>query len=500
MDYCFRFLMKNQLIRVLSLIAVNIKDIRKFMHSKKIKGRNFSHLYFPLAKLSKNKSIFTDPENGIFVEKYKTVMTSILGKQLAVNTYYANDLIALANTRITLDLLKQFDQLKINFKVNVNEITENERNMALDLAMGEIITTKTTFLENIKSENIQHVQTSVKNFISNSITKQGLKFFEGYFEELKGYIEMANSIITTDENYIGTVSAIKRVIDIEQKVFKLPKDNIGETIEHVIKTTQVSLIIAKELDDFDQNDYEALSVIGLGHDGGKALIPEAIIYKNGRLTQLENDIMKSHVLLSFILASNNQDNLEIEPFVMALHHIKEDNRLPQSYGISKDAHTSFYEYLTPNAQNKLNETFHLTKKYYRLISIADTFEALAASRVYKKPSSIGKALEIMLNDNKKSRFFYPPYLDKFIEIIINKYLPKNMVFRVSDDIIKNYYSTNDLVFENIKQYKKDHMGVVIQTCSKLSRDLSCVIYNRFDQKVERKLSISPYFFLNTTYF
>ena len=40
---------------------------------------------------------------------------------------------------------------------------------------------------------------------------------------------------------------------------------------------------------------------------------------------------------------------------MALHHIKEDKNLPQSYGISKDTHTSFYEYLTPNAQNKLNE-------------------------------------------------------------------------------------------------------------------------------------------------
>ncbi len=494
------FLVKLLHIVVLGLIAVNIKDIRKIMQSKKIKGRNFLHLYFPLAKLSKSKSIFTDLENGIFTDKYKTVMNSILGKQLAVNTYYANDLIALANTRITIDLLKQFDQLKINFKVNIKEITEDERNMALDLAMGEIITTKKAFLESIKSDTIPQVQTSVKSLISNSITKQNLNFFEEYFEELKGYIEMANSVITGDDNYIGTAVAIKRVIDNEQRVFELPKDNIGETIEHVIKATQFSLMIAMELDDFGPDDYETLSVIGLGHDGGKALVPEEIIYKNGRLTQLENDIMKSHVLLSFILASNNQEYLEFEPFVMALHHIKEDQNLPQSYGISKDTHTSFYEYLTPNAQNKLNEMFHLTKKYYRVISIADTFEALTASRVYKKPSSIGKALEIMLNDNKKSRFFYPSYLNKFIEIIINKYLPKHMVFKISDDIIKKYYSPNDLVFENIKQYKKDHMGVIIQTTTDLNSNLIGVIYNRFDQKVERKLSIPPYFFLNTTYF
>ncbi len=482
------------------MIAVNIKDIRKIMQSKKIKGRNFSHLYFPLAKLSKNKSIFKDSEDGIFADKYKTVMTSILGKQLAVNTYFANDLIALANTRITIDLLKQFDYLKINFKVNIKEISENQRNMALDLAMGEIINTKKTFLESIKSDNIPDVQTSVKNFISTSLTKQNLSFFEEYFEELKGYIEMANSVITSEDNYIGTAVAIKRVIDNEQRVFNLPKDDIGETIEHVIKTTQISLMMARELDEFDHSDNEALSIIGLGHDGGKALVPEDIIYKNGRLTQLENDIMKSHVLLSFILASNNQDYLEFEPFVMALHHIKEDKDLPQSYGISKDTHTSFYEYLTPNAQNKLNEMFHLTKKYYRVISIADTFEALTADRVYKKASSIGKSLGIMLNDNKKNRFFYPPYLEKFIKIIIHKYLPKNMVFKLSDTIIKKYYSPSDLVFENIMQYKKDHMGVVIRTSHELNRDLTCVIYNRFDQKVERKLHISPYFFLNKIYF
>ncbi len=470
------------------------------MQSKKITGKNFSHLYFPLAELSKNKSIFLDPENGIFADKYKTVMASILGKQLAVNTYFANDLIALANTRITIDLLKQFDRLKINFKVNFKEITEDERNMALDLAMGEIIATKKKFLENIKSENIPQVQDSVKNFISSAILKQNLDIFEGYFEEIKGFIEMANSIITSDDNYIGTTMAIKRVIENEQRMFKLPKDNIGETMEHVIKTTQISLMIAKELDDFDQSDYEALSIIGLGHDGGKVLIPEEILYKKGRLTQLENDIMKSHVLLSFILASNNQEYLGFEPYVMALHHIKEDKNIPQSYGISKDTHTSFYEYLTPNAQNKLNEMFHLTKKYYRVVSIADTFEALTAPRVYKKPSSLGKALEIMLNDNKKNHFFYPPYLDKFIEIIINKYLPEHMVFTISDEIIEKYYLPNDSVLENIKQYKKDYMGVVIQTSSNFDQDLNCVVYNQFNQTVERKLHISPLIILNSIHF
>ena len=97
--------------------------ILKIMLSQKIKSNNSTYLYFPLAKLGKNKSIFSDPDRGIFAEKYKSVMKAIIGKQLALNTYYANDLIALANTKITIDLLKVFDDLRINFKVNFNEIT-----------------------------------------------------------------------------------------------------------------------------------------------------------------------------------------------------------------------------------------------------------------------------------------------------------------------------------------------------------------------------------------
>lgn len=468
--------------------------------SKEIKGSNFTHLYFPLAKLGKEKSIFLDFDKGIFAENYKPIMQSILGRQLALNTYYANDLIAMANTRITVDLLKVFDRLKINFKVNLDDITEAERNTALDLAMGQIIESKRSFLEKIRAEQVPEIQTSVKNFINNSITKHRFDFFGDSFNELKGYLEMASSVITSDDKYVATAVAIKRVIDSEQRIFNLPKDEIGETVEHVIKTTQISLMIAGQIDDFDQGDCETLSIISLGHDGGKALIPEAIIYKKGRLTQLENDIMKSHVLLSFILASNNQDNLDFEAFVMALHHVKEDKNLPQSYGIFKDTRTSFYEYLTPEAQAKLNEMYHLTKKYYRVISIADTFEAITAERVYKKASSIGKALEIMLNNNKKDHYFYQPYLDQFILFILNKYLPQNRTFKITEEILTTYFSSDDLSLEAKEEFKTKFQGVILKSCANFDSELICIIYQTSNMKFERKLFIPPIFFLKHVYF
>ncbi|MCK5686454.1 hypothetical protein KAJ27_20125, partial [bacterium] len=214
------------------------------IQSQKIKGDDFTHLYFPLAKLGKNKSIFADSDKKIFADKYKSVMESIIGKQLALNTYYANDLIAAANTKITVDLLIIFDNLKINFKVNFNNITEEERNTALDLAMGEIIQSKKQFWEDMQTVKIPQIQTSVKSFISNSVSEQQLDFFDEYYSKLKSFVEMANNVITSEKKYEATAVAIKKTIDTEQKIFNLPENAIGETIEHVIKTTQIALLIA----------------------------------------------------------------------------------------------------------------------------------------------------------------------------------------------------------------------------------------------------------------
>ncbi|HCY84951.1 MAG TPA: hypothetical protein DHV36_07420 [Desulfobacteraceae bacterium] len=468
------------------------------MKSEKIKGDGFTHLYFPLANLGKNASIFADREKGILAEKYKPVMMSIIGKQLALNTYYANDLIATANTRITMALLKTFDQLKINFKVNLEDITDAERNTAMDLAMGEIIRTKREFLESIKRQDIPGIQTSVNRFISESISRHRLDAFSDHYDRIKAYLDMANSVITSQENYVATAAAIKRVIDSEQRIFNLPSDHIGETVEHVVKTTQLSLLLAGELEAFSEADCRTLSIIALGHDGGKALVPESIIYKKGRLTQLENDIMKSHVLLSFVLASNNQENLDIESFSMALHHVKENKDLPQSYGIARGTHTSFYDYLTPDAQARLNELYHGTKKYYRVIGIADTFEAITADRVYKRASSIGKALEIMVAGNKKHKLFYQPYLDVFIRFILNRYLPKNMAFKLSDDIMDAHFK--DITGADRQGFQSSHQGVVVATGHTLDTKVSCIIYRTATMTVERKLFLPPALLLQDIFF
>ncbi|SLM28611.1 HD-GYP domain family protein [Desulfamplus magnetovallimortis] len=456
-------------------------------------------LYFPLGKLSREESIFQDPAKGIFKEKFKSIFTPILGKQLALNTYYQNDLIASANTRITIALLRTFDSLKINFKVNNTDITENEKNHALYDAMSQIIMSKVAFMNSIKDEDVPEIQSSVHTFISQALNQYKINSFQNHFDKVQGYLEFANSVITSEKNYIGTVAALKKIIENEQSLFNLNKNNTGETIQHSMKTAWISLTLATELDDFDEEDYEKLSIICLAHDCGKALIPNEIIYKKGRLTQLESDIMKSHVLFSFILSSNNQINLTFESFVMAMHHIKENKKIPHSYGITPDTYTSFHDYLTPKAQQALKEIEPDTIKFYRLMSIADTFEAITAERVYKKGSSIGKTIEIMQKENRDGEQFHTPYLDALIRLVIKFFLPRHLIFKLSDELIDTYYSDSEFTNMDKKFYQKNYRGVVVEPSSRIDDAVKCVIFNHHNKRVERNLDILPMHLLHQRY-
>ena len=470
------------------------------MHSYSKKENNRTLLYFPLKKMGRHQSIFKDASQGIFNEKYRTIFTPIIGKQLAVHTYYENDLIAPANTRISIELLKIFDELKISFKVNKYAVTDEERNHALDGAMTQLIRSKRDFLNTIKQENIPAIQKSVQSFINHSLTNNQIKAFQDHFQEVLGYLEFAASVITSDKKYIGTAAALKKIVENERRVFELGDDYVGETIEHSIKTSWLSLILAEKLDDFSEQDYKKLSVICLGHDSGKALVPESIIYKNGRLSQLENDIMKSHVLLSYIMMSNNQQFFEFEAFVMALHHTKENKNLPQSYSIAHDVHTSFYEYLTHEARSEFKKIYDSSRKYYRVLAIADTFEAISAERVYKKASSIGKALDIMIRSNERGDFFYKPYLDRFIEMIIKTFLPVYLLFEVTDELMDQCFDNPFSLPEPKETYKKNYKGVIIKSCSRIDDKINCLIYNRISNKVERKILVPPMFFLTRSFF
>lgn len=456
-------------------------------------------LFFPLKGMSRNESIFSDRQKGIFSSKYRPIFRPILNKQLAVNTYYQNDLVAPANARISIDLLKIFDELKINFKVNIRDMTVEERDHAFDAAISRIIALKKRFMDAISEKEKPQIQTTARSFIQKTLRSKTIPLFRDHFNEISGYLQFASDVITREDRYIGVAAALKQVVENEKQMFALPGGETGETIGHIIKTAWLSLILAKELGFLSEKDYQTLSVICIGHDGGKALMPQEIIYKQGRLSQLETDIMKSHVLFSYILASNNQQDLNFESFAMALHHVKENKTLAQSYSIARDTATSFSEYLTDDARKKLDQIYQYTRPFYRIISIADSFEAISAERVYKKASSIGKTLDIMIKCNQSQAFFYPPYLDALIRYVLKTFLPRNLKFNITDEILDTAPGLKPDTESRKKAIKTYYQGVLLEAGHRIDGLLKCVIYDRRNKKIEHRVTLPPMLFLNHMY-
>ena len=464
---------------------------------KKIEDSQF--LYFPLKKLGKDNSIFQDRDKGIFSEEFNGEMQSIINKQLAVHTYYENELIATAGTQISVNLLKKFDALKINFKVMKNETSTTENHELFEHEMAQLINHQNRFFDDFKNGDISRIQHQVHDYISLALSKAPHPWpthIQKKYQHLLPYLEGSCASLTSKKKNVGLTIALNQIIE-NDKCFSNTK-NMGETIAHIIKMSWISLIMAHEIDDFREDEYQTLGLICLGHDTGKAMIPQKILYKRGRLTSLENEIMKSHAFFSFLLASHNQRFLDFESFVMGLHHVKEDNTLPQSYGIFHDTPASFSTYLTSDARTKLDQLYETTIKFYRVINIADTFEAITASRIYKKSSSIGKALEIMVKNNTRNRVLYGPYLNTLIKLLINTILHEGIIFRLTDKIL-DFCLADKTTPEQRSLLKQTHQGVILSSCDHLEQTLECLIVEIKQTKESRPVQLPPMLFLETLF-
>jgi len=106
------------------------------------------------------------------------------------------------------------------------------------------------------------------------------------------------------------------------------------------------------------------------HDIGKIGIPDAILHKNGALTDAEREIMRSHTLIGYEILKDSSSPLVQRGAEIALaHHEKFDG--------------SGYPYGLSGAAIPLSA---------RIVAVADVFDALTSTRSYKLGWSAGQAL------------------------------------------------------------------------------------------------------------
>lgn len=162
------------------------------------------------------------------------------------------------------------------------------------------------------------------------------------------------------------------------------------TFSHTLHVAALSIALAIKVGMSD-HEVREIGLAAILHDLGKFLIPKPIMFKPGRLTEKEFEVMKLHPGFGYNIIVN-------------------DLRLPEHIARPALEHQEMHGG-GGYPQNLKGDEIH---PYSQIVKIADVYEALTAKRPYKDPIPSTKAMQIMRSEVGKS--FNPELLESFSEL------------------------------------------------------------------------------------
>jgi putative two-component system response regulator len=166
----------------------------------------------------------------------------------------------------------------------------------------------------------------------------------------------------------------------------------AETGAHIRRIGLYSEIIARARG-WDASDAEELRMAAPMHDVGKIGIPDHILLKPGSLTSQEFRVIERHTTMGAdILSGSHVPLLRLACQIALTHHERWDGA-GYPHGLSSDE--------IPEAG--------------RIVAIADVYDALVHTRVYRPALSEEQALHIMRRAN--GRQFDPDIFDTFLNVL-----------------------------------------------------------------------------------
>ena len=223
--------------------------------------------------------------------------------------------------------------------------------------------------------------------VARKLYSDSLRFAHEFLEDVKNgtRIDIKQSERFVDE----MIDSVMRNADALVSLSKLRAFD-EYTFTHSINVAVLSLAFGKHL----KLNREAMQVLGssaLFHDVGKALIPEEILNKPGRLTDEEFAVIKSHPAKGHEIMKKQ---VGIDKRILrgiAEHHEKiNGNGYPRRLSGDKIGLMG------------------------KLISLADVYDALASRRVYKTSYNHDMVRAIIMQD--RGTHFDPRLVDAFLEV------------------------------------------------------------------------------------
>lgn len=211
-------------------------------------------------------------------------------------------------------------------------------------------------------------------------------------DEKKLLQDVENVVISTDTKY--------HVFDMLHYI----KDYDDETYTHSLNVSMICNVFA---DWVGMSEYEKkhLTLCGLLHDFGKLLISKEILRKPGRLTDDEYEVIKQHPVRGYEFLKDKKIHESVKRAVL-LHHERCDGK-GYPFGM------------------KVNEI----DPYAAITAIADVYEAMTATRVYRKGLSPFRVIRLFEEEGRQQ--FNPIFLMPILRNLTDTYLRHRV--RLSDD-------------------------------------------------------------------
>ncbi|MEA1914412.1 MAG: response regulator [Campylobacterota bacterium] len=159
---------------------------------------------------------------------------------------------------------------------------------------------------------------------------------------------------------------------------------------HSQRVATYSKRIAQELG-FDAQTCDLIYEAGILHDIGKISIPDSILLKPGQLNDIEYTLIQEHVIIGYNMLKNVPMFKEIAQMILG-HHERYDGT---GYPNGLKAHEISIE--------------------AQVMAIADVFDAMTTSRIYKVRKSVSEALEEL--DNLRNRSFDSKIVDVALKVL-----------------------------------------------------------------------------------
>ncbi|MBS1989576.1 MAG: GAF domain-containing protein [Cyanobacteria bacterium SZAS LIN-2] len=203
----------------------------------------------------------------------------------------------------------------------------------------------------------------VLNKLSGPFTSEDEEWLEALTAVASGLIEQAQAYDEIERFVDKTLEVLAQTIDKRDPL----------TAGHSVRVTNYSMMIGGSMDVLGE-DLDILRYSAMMHDYGKIGVPEAVLWKPGRLTPEEYATVQKHASITFDLLSNLPftKRLQAVPFVASCHHEKLDG-------------TGYYRGLKGEQIPFLS----------RIIAVADVFDALTSVRHYRNRMPIEKVSEIL---------------------------------------------------------------------------------------------------------